>query len=284
MKLEAISAEAKRLPPRIIVCGAEKVGKTTFSCGSRIDGGSVVEVGRNAPIVIPIDGEEGADELPVAKFPAAANFADVLDDLGELAIQPHTFQTVVIDSASALESLIWSATVEEGKKSKGDIANIEDFGYGKGYILALDKWRELLERLDYLRKARGMTCILIAHTVAKTVATPDTEPYDAHVLDVHKAAALLLLRWADLILYAHVRATIKKDGKAENAHRRAIGSEGERLIATRKTASHPGGGRGALGRLPEILPLDWAEYTTAVDAAYGVPNNNQTPPTNQGTK
>ena len=269
MKLDTISAEARRMPPRIIVCGVEKVGKTTFACGSRVESGAVVEIGRNAPVVVPIEGEEGADELPVAKFPAARTFAAVLEALDSLATEPHQFQTVVVDSASALEPLVWSATVAEGKRTKSEIENIEDFGYGKGYVLALDKWRALCERLDALRKGRGMACVIIAHTIAKTVTTPDTEPYDSYVVDIHKSAAQMLLRWADLILFANVRTAIRRDGKGPMAHVRGMDVEGERVLYTRKTAAHPGGGRGAMGRLPEEMPLDWASFETALSAAYG---------------
>ena len=269
MKLDTISAEARRMPPRIIVCGVEKVGKTTFACGSRVESGAVVEIGRNAPVVVPIEGEEGADELPVAKFPAARTFAAVLEALDSLATEPHQFQTVVVDSASALEPLVWSATVAEGKRTKSEIENIEDFGYGKGYVLALDKWRALCERLDAQRKGRGMACVIIAHTIAKTVTTPDTEPYDSYVVDIHKSAAQMLLRWADLILFANVRTAIRRDGKGPMAHVRGMDVEGERVLYTRKTAAHPGGGRGAMGRLPEEMPLDWASFETALSAAYG---------------
>lgn len=263
----AITQESRRLSPRIIVCGVEKVGKTTFAAGSRVQDGAVVEVGLNRPVILPVDGEEGADELPVAKFAAARTFAEVLADLEALATEPHDFQAVAVDSVSALEPLIHAATVADA--AKPDVKTIEDFGYGKGYVLALDKWRALCERLDYLRKARGMACILIAHTVAKTVTSPDTEPYDAHVLDVHAKAAQMLLRWADLILFANVRTALRRDGKGPTAHVRAVNAEGERVLYTRKTAAHPGGGRGALGRLPDELPLDWAAFEQALSAVYG---------------
>jgi 3-mercaptopyruvate sulfurtransferase SseA len=88
--LKDISHEARHLPPRIVLLGTPKVGKTTWAA--------------NAPgaVLIPIKGEEGADDMTCAKFPTAQTFDDVMEALGTLATAEHGYQFVVIDSATAL--------------------------------------------------------------------------------------------------------------------------------------------------------------------------------------
>ena len=43
---------------------------------------------------------------------------------------------------------------------------------------------------------------------------------------------------------------------------------GERYLFTKRTATHPGGGRGAYGRLPDALPLDMGAFRAAVKAVF----------------
>ena len=84
-------------PPRILLLGVEKIGKSTF-CSEAPD-----------PIFLPIKKEEGIDSLDVSSFPTINSFSDLMEALGVLAEGGHTFKTLVIDSASALEHLIWES-------------------------------------------------------------------------------------------------------------------------------------------------------------------------------
>ena len=96
--LDSISKGKAVRAPRIVLLGVEKIGKSTFASQS------------DDAIFIPIKGEEGADDLDVAKFPTAKAHADVLQAIGTLYSEDHDYKTVVLDSASTLEPLIWGAT------------------------------------------------------------------------------------------------------------------------------------------------------------------------------
>jgi hypothetical protein len=50
--------------------------------------------------------------------------------------------------------------------------DIESFGYGKGYLAALDTWRSFLDGVNALRDERGMGVILIAHAEIKRFDSP----------------------------------------------------------------------------------------------------------------
>jgi len=265
--LKSISAEARVQAPRIILLGVEKIGKTTFAAGSRFVNGKLAEVGLNSPIILPVKGEEGADDLAVPKFPIAQTLDDVMEALGSLYSEEHQHATAVIDSASALEPLIFDAVCRGA-----NVDGIEKVGggYGKGYIEALAKWREFLDGLDALRSGKQMSSIIIGHVKVKRFDDPAGDSYDQYQLDLNEKAANLLFRWADVILFANTKVVTKTEdvGGFKKEKKRGVDiTGGSRFLFTQKRPSHPGGGRGLYGRLPYELPLDWSAFSAAVDAA-----------------
>jgi len=255
--LSSITAEPTLLPPRIVLCGIPKIGKTTF--GSQSPGA----------LLVPIKGERGADEIAVPKTPVQSGFGGVMEIIGALYEERHDFQTLVIDSISTLESLIWDRLIKSEKSAK--IQRIEDFGYGKGYVNALNLWRQMLSGLDALRESRGIGSILISHVAVKSFQDPLGTPFDQYVLSVHKGAAELVQRWADCILFANARVHVTQETDARGAPKLGARKRGitvdERVLFTQARAGHPGGGRGAYGHIPYELPLDYQSFADAVSAA-----------------
>jgi hypothetical protein len=125
--LESISKGKVVRAPRIVVLGVEKIGKTSFACGTKFDGNSIVEHGTNNPIGISTKGETGMDNMDIPKFPTAESYANVMSAIGTLFQEDHEYRTAVIDSASALEPLIWDAVCETHK-----VKSIEEVGGGYG--------------------------------------------------------------------------------------------------------------------------------------------------------
>lgn len=258
--LKSISSGRVDLPPRIIILGTPKVGKSTFGCSAP-----------NA-IAIPIKGEEGVDDLECAKFPTAKTFEDVLAALGTLCEEEHQFKYVMLDSTSTLEPMIWDTVCREiGDKNGKACRNIElvGGGYGKGYTAALEYWRKITDTLDYLRTHKGVGCILTGHVKVKVFNDPLAEPYDQFQWDIQQAAASTMCKWADVILFARFQqyTRILEDTGSKNTPDkvRASGS-GERKLYTQERPAHPGGARGVFGRIPYELPLSWADWMAAVAA------------------
>jgi hypothetical protein len=249
--LSDVSREARHLPPRIVLLGTPKVGKTTWAASAP------------GAILLPVKGEEGADDMTCAKFPTAQTLDDVMEALGALATGEHSYQFVVIDSATALERLIWEATCRSE-----NWPNIEKPGYGKGYVCALSQWQKVMEALDWLRNNKGMGVILIGHVKNKVFNDPQFEPYDTFMWDIKDNAASTLIKWADCVLFARPKQFVKtiEDGMKKETH--AIGS-GERCLFTQERPAHPGGGRGVYGRLPYELPLTYQAWQDAVVKAMG---------------
>ena len=247
ISLADIQSETTSRPPRIVLLGHEKVGKSTFASGAP------------APVFVPVQGEEGLDALTVPRFPPAGSFDQALDTLRVLHRDDHDYRTVVLDSASALEPLVWRHVCEQNRWT-----SIESPGYGKGYVKALSCWRRLTSAFDHLRDDRGMSVILVGHTRVKTVNDPRTQPFDAFTFDIHDRAASAIFRWADCILFASTKLyTTTSEGGFGKTTVRATGSD-ERVLYTQKRPHHPGGGRGVFGQLPYELPLSWAAFDEAV--------------------
>lgn len=246
--LTSIQTGVQTLPPRVILLGVPKVGKSTFAGEWP------------SPIFLPIKGEEGIDALNVPRFPTVTSYTELMEALGSLAEGEHDYKTMVIDSTSALEPVVWDhAARVNGWLDKEGNPDIEKPGYGKGYIAALTYWRRLMEVLDYLRTNRGMASILIGHVKVKQINDPMLDPYDAWIWDVQDRATSALTKWADCVLFARFMERVKssEDGKGK-----AIGG-GTRELHTQSRPGHPGGGRGLYGHLPETLPLSYEAFENA---------------------
>ena len=214
------------------------------------------------PIFLPIIGEEGVDDIAVPKFPVAETYAQALEAITALSGGGHPYKTLAIDSTSALERVIFKHCCEVNAWN-----NIEALGYGKGYEEAARVWDELTRALDYLRKERGIGCILIGHVRVRSFNDPLSAPYDHYEWDINQRAASLLTKWADGILFARMKSYTTEEGKRGNTKTHAVGS-GERCLYTQERPSHPGGGRGAYGHTPYELPLDYAAWAKAVADAH----------------
>ncbi len=128
--------------------GVEGIGKTTFAAGAP------------NPIFLPT--EDGLASTPgVHAFPTPTSWDDIREACGSLAGQ-HDYKTLVIDTVDWLEPLLFAEVAKE--QGKG---SIEDIGYGKGYVIAAEKFRKFMSALDALRKKKDMTVLFLAHSAIK---------------------------------------------------------------------------------------------------------------------
>jgi hypothetical protein len=230
--------------PKIVIVGQGKIGKTTFAA--------------MAPNAIGILTEDGADAVDANAFPLAMSLADVYSAMDTLINQDHEFQTLFIDSLDWLEPL-----VQDHVCKANNWKNIEQPGFGKGYVAAAEEWRNLLSGLEVLRADKGMGIILIAHDKIKRIEDPLTEGFDSHVLKLHDRAASLVQEWADVIGYAGYRIfTNKTDAGFGNKETKAT-TTGERILHVEPHPAHCGGNRFGLSN----MPLDWAAFQEALTAA-----------------
>ena len=252
--LASIACDSVRRPPRMLLLGIDKIGKTTFACGSY------------KPILIRIKGEDGADDIAVAKFPLCKTYSDVESCLNTLGTQQHDFGTIVIDSASSLEPLIWDAICQ---KYRVNCIEKADGGYGHGYTESLNYWRKITEYLDALREQKNMASIIIGHTRVKAFSSPDIGTYDTWQFSINEKAASVLMQWADVTIFAKMKTVVKTEEVGFNKEiSRPLDAGGHaRYLYTQKNPAYPSGGRGIYGRLPDELPLSWNAFMDAVGKA-----------------
>jgi hypothetical protein len=242
ISLASLNRATALKPPRILIHGVHGVGKTTFAAGA------------SDPVFILT--EDGLGTLDVPHFPLARTFDQVMQALASLYAEEHAFKTLVVDSADWLEPLVWARVCkDQGWKS------IEDAGYGKGYVNALDLWREYIEGLNALRDDKGMAILQIAHTDIKRFDSPESEPYDRYVIKLHSKASALLQEHSDIVLFANYRvSTVKADVGFNKKVTRALGS-GERLLHTAERPAFLAKNRYGL---PDTLAMSWDALADAL--------------------
>lgn len=215
-----ISANSELKPQKTVIYSVQGLGKTTF--------GSTFE----SPIIVRT--EDGAAALDTPTFPdLVKTFADMKDAITALH-GDHPYKTMVLDSLDWLEPIIWKQQIDSKPFSEknAEIKTIEDYGYGKGFTMALDWWRYIMGGLDSLRTNRGMSIILIAHSEIKRYDSPDTDPYDRYGIKLHRGAFGLWQEWADMVLFCNYKTRVRATDVGFNKEVKRGEGSGERIIYT----------------------------------------------------
>lgn len=216
--LDSIVSGRVARPRRVLLYGTHGIGKTTLGAGT------------DSPIFIQT--EDGLAEIDAPRFPLASSFDGALQALHALATQPHEFGTVVIDSADWLERLIWQDVARDER-----VPSIDAIPYGKGFGIARDRYKHVLDLLDGLRNDRGMGVLLIAHAAIERFQNPETDPYDRFAPKLHKHASALVQEWCDEVLFCSYRVMTRTSGEGLNKRTKGIGS-GERTIHAAERPGH----------------------------------------------
>jgi hypothetical protein len=199
-------------PPRILIYGPPKIGKTTLA--SEFPN----------PVFIQIeDGQNSSSKLDGWGRAEIQSYNDVMEAMRSLYEEEHDFKTLVVDSISELQTMVYEETCQRGDEKGNAKSRIEDFGYGKGYVNALNVWKDFLDALNMLRTGKGMTTILIGHAKVDRFDDPETVSYHRYEIDVQdsksSSAMKLLEREMDAILLLKRDVTIKEEDAGPNKKR-----------------------------------------------------------------
>ena len=120
-------------PQRVVIYGVESVGKTTFAS--------------KFPNPLFLDIEGGSNHLAVDRVAV-----DSWKVLGECIAEAKStdYETIVVDSADWAERLAVEDLLATNKKQ-----SVEDFGFGKGWVMAAEKVSRFLTALDTLKIGRA---------------------------------------------------------------------------------------------------------------------------------
>jgi len=234
----------KRVRPIMtLLYGAPGIGKSTFASKSP------------RPIFIPV--ERSIDQLDVESFPTPRTFEEFWKQLLTLDTEDHPYQTIVIDTADALEALVWARVCAKKK-----VQSIEEPKYGDGYTAARSTWRGLLTQLSDM--SERFNVIILAHAHVKSFTDPTlTAPYDVWKIKLHDKSADVLREMVDNILFASMDIELQKNRPADRKGKGVM--SGERIIRTTPATGYEAKNR---FNLPDSMPLEWQALEDAVREFY----------------
>lgn len=241
-------------PPRIVIYGRGKMGKTTLAAEFP------------NPIFIQTEEGEGNNEITTFSDEPFKKYGQVEEAIELLYMQDHGFKTVVIDSLTQLEPIVWAQTC-----AKNNWQSIEDPGYGKGYVEADVVWRHLLDGLDALR-SKGMTVVMIAHEQVETFSDPEREDYSRYKMRLHKRAEALVRERVDVVGFLNMAVSTEKQKKGFGSETVKAKGSGQRQLNLAPRPTFEAGNR---FDMPEKILINPGQgYAALASHLPGQPGNN----------
>lgn len=225
-----IESGLEKRPLKVVIYGAEGIGKSTFAS--------------QFPEPLFLDTEGGTSSLNIRRVKCGSSWEYLLSCVNEVIKDPNICKTLVIDTADWAESLCTKYVCEKYRKS-----NIEEFGFGKGYVYLQDEFSKLLTALDKLIEL-GVNAVVTAHGKPRKFELPEEAgQFDRWEMKLTKQVAPLLKEWCDMLLFCNYKTYVVT---TENNTKKAQG--GKRVVYTSHHACWDAKNRYGL---PDELDLDF---------------------------
>ncbi len=227
--LNIIEGKEQR-PKKIVIYGPEGIGKSTFAS--------------QFPDPLFLDTEGGTSNLDVRRIKCNKSWNELIAIVKEIHANPHICKTVVLDTADWSETLCTNAVCEKYRKN-----NIEDFGYGKGYVYLVDEYARLLSLLDQLIEV-GINVVITAHAKPRKFELPEEQgSFDRYEMKLSRQVAPLIKEWSDALFFVNYKIyVITTDTNKKKAQ------GGKRVLYTTHNPTYDAKNR---FDLPEELELDF---------------------------
>ncbi len=204
------------------------------------------------------------------------DYQQVVDAVVDLIHAPHNFESVVFDTADALEALIFrhvckrdSGTQSPTNKTGKVLASIEDYGFSAGYQIALDELLVLMTKLDVLRARRNMNIIFTSHIKVKAFKNPLGDNYDRYSLSMHDKTAGLLKNWCEVVGFFQFEESVQR--LDEKTKPRGVAT-GNRIINFERTAGYDAKTRWPIPLRLEVSDTNpWSVIHSAIVAGQNTP-------------
>jgi len=270
--LDYINHSSVRTGVRVVISGVEKVGKTTLAC--------------SAPRVLLVPLEQGFAGVSVHKVPMLEAYSDLIMLLDEIVVEVQAgkfqYQTLVFDSATALERMIHDAvlrsdpTFAKGNKKALTMESALG-GYGKAYQYANELFHGFLQRCDWLATHGAINIVLTCHVFAAKVVDPAFGEYDTWDLLLHSpknqkayGKREMLTQWADIVAFLHEPLFVSEAPEGKTLARGISANKG-RVLAVNRTPGYVAGNR--FGVVNDIAIPQQGGWNQLANAIYASSNN-----------
>lgn len=203
------------------ITGDAGVGKTTLAA--------------TWPKPIFIRAEDGLQAVPADirpdAFPVLKSVDDLFEQLKALAQEEHDYKTLVVDSATQLETMFGQHVIDSDPKKPKSLAKAMG-GYGAGFSAVGALHGRVRKAAQYLND-KGMHVIFIAHSDVSTLELPDQDPYSRYELRLHKKSMTHYTDNVDMVAYIKLQTFTRGE---EGERKKAI-STGVRVAVCQTAAS-----------------------------------------------
>jgi len=184
---EIIQGEEK-LPIKLGIYGAEGIGKTSLA--------------NELPDPLFIDTENGSARINCRRI-KTSSWENLIAIVKSVIDNPTICKTLVIDTLDKAESFCIDYLCQKFRK-----ANIEDWGYGRGYTILQDEVNRLFELLNKVI-AVGIHVTVIAHGKPRKFELPEeSSAFDRWELKLTRQVGPLFKEWCDILLFCNYKTYV----------------------------------------------------------------------------
>jgi len=225
------------------ICGDAGTGKTSLAA--------------TFPNPIFIRAEDGMQSIPEGQrpdaFPVLKDVAQIWDQLIALLQSEHSYQTLVIDSVTALEALFVQDVLDRDKRARSINQAFGGYGAGPGAVATMH--RRVRKAAGLLNVRKGMHVVFVAHAEIETMRLPDSDDYMRYSLRLPAKSLPPYIDDVDLVGFVKLVSIVR----GEDGERKKATSTGDRELIVAATAANVSKNRfgivDSLDFVPGINPL-----------------------------
>lgn len=221
MTLMQSISKPKRRPVLVTICGDSGMGKTSLAA--------------TFPKPIFIRAEDGMQAIPDGQmpdaFPIIHDTKSLWEQITAIIHEPHEYETLVIDSVTALERLFLADVLAQDPKAKSINQALGGFGAGTAAVAAMHQ--RVRKGAGLANEKRGMHVVFVAHADVETMKLPDADDYMRYSLRLPAKSLPPYVDDVDVVGFVRLEMFTKGD---EGERKRAI-STGDRELITYASAS-----------------------------------------------
>ena len=221
--LDSVSKPVDR-PVLVTICGDSGMGKTTLAA--------------TFPKPIVIRAEDGLQAIPADirpdSFPVLSGPEDLWEQCKGLINEQHDYQTLIVDSVTALERMFGQWVVDTDpnpKKPRGLQQALGGYGAGRDAVGGMHQ--RLRKVAGILAEKRGMNTVFIAHADTTKIEPPDDDAYMRYTLRLHEKSIPAYVDDVDVVGFLKLETFTTGDGEKKKAI-----SDGTRILITYATAAN----------------------------------------------